>query len=59
MLPEFRNEPNYDFTQPETVSAFREALQKVRAEFGKTYPMVIGGEKITLDKTFPSVCPAR
>ena len=59
MLPEFRNEPNYDFTQPETVSAFREALQKVRAEFGKTYPMVIGGEKIELDKTFPSVNPAR
>jgi 1-pyrroline-5-carboxylate dehydrogenase len=58
LLTEFRNEPNIDFSQESNINAFREALQMVRAEFGKTYPMVIGSEQIHLDGVFPSVNPA-
>jgi 1-pyrroline-5-carboxylate dehydrogenase len=59
MLPEFRNEPFTDFSRPENVAAFRAALDQVKAEIGRTYPLVIGGERITLDKTFPSINPSR
>jgi 1-pyrroline-5-carboxylate dehydrogenase len=59
MLPEFRNESNFDFSQPETVQRFREALDRIKADMGKTYPLVIAGEEIWLDELFPSVNPAR
>ncbi len=59
MLPEFRNEPFTDFSQPENVAAFRAALDQVKAEIGQTYPLVIGGERITLEQTFPSINPSR
>lgn len=59
MLTEFRNEPVKDYSDPLDVAEFRAALEKVRAEAGQTLPLIIGGEKIYLDETFPSVCPAR
>ncbi len=59
MLPEFRNEPLTDFSNPANVAAFQQALDGVKAELGKTYPLVIGGEHIYLDKTFASTNPAR
>lgn len=58
MLPEFRNEPNIDFTQPSNVTTFRQALDTIRSGFGQTYPMVIGGKRVERDATFPSVNPA-
>lgn len=58
MLPEFHNEPNIDFTQQSNVQALREALATIRSGFGQTYPMVIGGKKVALDDTFPSINPA-
>lgn len=59
MLTEFRNAPVLDYDDPQDVTAFRNALEKVRAEAGQTLPLIIGGEKIWLDETFPTVCPAR
>lgn len=59
MLPEFTNEPFTDFSQEANVKAFQSALDKVKAEIGKTYPLVINNEKITLDATFASVNPSR
>ncbi len=59
MLPEFRNEPNIDFSLEANCEGFRQALNQVRADFGKTYPMVIGGQEVRLDAVFPSVNPAR
>ena len=59
MLPEFRNEPYVDYSDPQVIAEFRAALERVRAEAGQTLPLIIGGEEIYLDETFATVCPAR
>jgi len=46
---EFRNEPFIDFSKPENRKAMEDALAQVKSEFGREYPLVIGGEKIKLD----------
>jgi len=58
MLEEFRSAPMLDYTRPEVESAMRGALERVRAAFGTTYPLVIGGKRITTKDTFPSTNPA-
>jgi 1-pyrroline-5-carboxylate dehydrogenase len=57
-LDEFRNEPFTDFSQPENADAMRAAIEKVRGLLGREYPIVIDGEKITLDSKFNSINPA-
>jgi 1-pyrroline-5-carboxylate dehydrogenase len=57
-LSEFKNEPLTDFNKPENRTAMEAALKKVRAEFGREYPLVIGGERIGGLKTFQSFNPA-
>jgi 1-pyrroline-5-carboxylate dehydrogenase len=59
MLPAFRSEPYTDFTKPENQTAFRTALEKAKAELGRTYPLVIGGQEIMWDDMFPSINPSR
>lgn len=59
MLAAFRNEPMTDFTVEENIRAFAAALEKVRSEIGRKYPLVIGDQRIELDDTFPSANPAR
>jgi 1-pyrroline-5-carboxylate dehydrogenase len=58
MLSEFSNEPLTDFTKPENKAAMEAALATVRAEFGREYPVVIGGERITGLSTFESINPS-
>ncbi|CAN5719201.1 L-glutamate gamma-semialdehyde dehydrogenase [soil metagenome] len=58
VLDEFRNEPFTDFSKPENANAMRAAIEKVRGELGREYPIFIGGEKITLEKKFESINPA-
>ncbi len=57
-LDEFRNEPFTDFSKPENAEAMRAAIEKVRSELGREYPIFIGGEKIMLEKKFESINPA-
>jgi len=57
-LPEFRNEALTDFTRPENKSAMEAALEKVKDEFGREHPLVLGGQKITGLKTFDSINPS-
>ncbi len=57
-LDEFRNEPFTDFTKAENADAMKAAIERVRGELGREYPVVINGEKITLDKQFESINPA-
>jgi 1-pyrroline-5-carboxylate dehydrogenase len=57
-LPEFKNEPFTDFGKPENAAAMQQALADVKAEFGRSYPLVIGGEKIATDKWIESINPA-
>jgi 1-pyrroline-5-carboxylate dehydrogenase len=54
----FTNEPLTDFTRPESTAAFRCSLDAVCSDFGRTYPLVIGGEKIYTEDTFESRNPA-
>ncbi len=58
MRKAFTNEPFTDFSVAENAAAFRAALERVRGRLGETYPLVIGGEKITTDDTFDSTNPA-
>ena len=57
-LDEFRNEPFTDFSKPENGAAMRAAIDKVRGELGREYPIVIDGKKIALDSRFSSFNPA-
>jgi 1-pyrroline-5-carboxylate dehydrogenase len=57
-LSEFRNEELTDFSKPQNRSAMEAALQKVKGEFGREYPLVIGGQRITGLKTFDSTNPS-
>ena len=41
---QFRNERYTDFSQPADRQAMEKALQKVRSEFGREYPLRLGGE---------------
>ncbi len=54
----FKNAPFTDFTQAEKRQAQMQALEQVRSELGRTYPLIIGGKKITNEDTFASVNPA-
>lgn len=59
VLDEFKNEPFTDYSLPENAEAMAAALEKVRGELGREYPIVIGGEKINLDAKFESRDPAK
>lgn len=58
MTTEFRNEPFTDFSNEENAAAMRAAIEKVKSELGKEYPLVIGGERITTEKKLESINPA-
>lgn len=58
MTTEFRNEPLTDFTKEENAVAMRAAIEKVKRELGREYPLVIGGERITTEGKFDSINPA-
>ncbi len=56
MIP-YRNEPLTNFALPENKAAMQAALDHVRQQLGRTYPLIIGGEAIATEKTLPSVNP--
>lgn len=58
-LDNFKNEPFTDYTNPENAAAMQAAIEKVRSELGKEYPIRIGGENITLEPKFNSLNPAK
>jgi 1-pyrroline-5-carboxylate dehydrogenase len=58
MRPEFRNEPLTDFTKEENAQAMREAIEKVKEQLGREYPLVIGGERLTTGDLLESYNPA-
>src|SRR5512141_2372080 len=55
----FRNEPATDFSKPENVQAMRAAIEKVRAQLGREYPLLIGGKTITTKDKIRSINPAK
>jgi 1-pyrroline-5-carboxylate dehydrogenase len=58
MATEFRNEPLTDFSKEENAAAMRAALEKVKSELGREYPLIIGGERIKAESKFDSLNPA-
>ena len=58
-MDEFRNEPFTDFSDPANADAMRQAIEAFRADLGREYPVVINGEKISLDSKFKSYNPAK
>lgn len=58
MLIEFRNEPFTDFSAEANKQAMEDALRLVEAELGRTYPLVINGEKIQTTKLGRSINPS-
>ena len=58
MPTEFRNEPLTDFTREENAVAMRAAIEKVKRELGREYPLVIGGERLTTEDKLDSINPA-
>ncbi|MGZ4825104.1 MAG: L-glutamate gamma-semialdehyde dehydrogenase [Terriglobales bacterium] len=54
----FRNEPATDFAKPENLQAMRTAIEKVRAQLGREYPLIIGGRQLTTKDKIRSINPA-
>lgn len=42
----FSNEPSIDFSQKENQEALAKAVERVSRQFGKTYPLIIGGKRL-------------
>jgi 1-pyrroline-5-carboxylate dehydrogenase len=57
-LDEFRNEPFTDFSKTENAEAMRAAIERVREELGREYPLIINGERVETGKKFESINPA-
>src|ERR1700704_4418611 len=58
MPTDFRNEPFTDFSKEENAQAMRAALERVKSELGREYPLVIGGERIETEAKLESINPA-
>jgi 1-pyrroline-5-carboxylate dehydrogenase len=58
-LDNFKNEPFTDFSRPENAEAMTAAIEQVRGQLGREYPIFIGGEEISLAEKFNSINPAR
>jgi 1-pyrroline-5-carboxylate dehydrogenase len=56
---EFTNEPFVDFTNAANRKKMEDALASVKSQFGKEYPLVIGGEKVTTKDKIQSTNPSR
>jgi 1-pyrroline-5-carboxylate dehydrogenase len=57
MVPEFVNEPLTDFSTPSHRQAFESALRTVKSEFGRDWPLVIGGSPVTTSGWIESFNP--
>jgi len=58
-VSEFTNEPFIDFANPENRARMQEALKKVKSEFGREYPIWLGGQKVTTAEKRMSTNPSR
>jgi RHH-type proline utilization regulon transcriptional repressor/proline dehydrogenase/delta 1-pyrroline-5-carboxylate dehydrogenase len=54
----FRNEPPSDFAKEDVRRQLQAALDRVRGEFGRTYPLVINGEPVSTSATIDSINPS-
>lgn len=57
-IASFQNEAFTNFALEHNARAMKSALAQAKAEFGKQYPLVIGGERIMTEGTITSINPA-
>jgi RHH-type proline utilization regulon transcriptional repressor/proline dehydrogenase/delta 1-pyrroline-5-carboxylate dehydrogenase len=57
-LPAFRNEPPVDFAIDRNRDAMQAALAEVRSQFGRSYPLVIDGQRVETRTEFVSRNPS-
>jgi 1-pyrroline-5-carboxylate dehydrogenase len=53
------NEPFTNFSDPENARSMREALDKIAAQLGREYNLIIGGERLKTSGKIRSLNPAR
>lgn len=58
-LGSFHNEAFADCSEASVRDRFTRALSEVKQQFGKTYPLFIGGEEVTTEDVIDSVNPAQ
>jgi 1-pyrroline-5-carboxylate dehydrogenase len=54
----FVNEALSNFNDPPIAARMQHAIDVVRAQLGKEYPLIIDGKKVKTDKTIQSVDPS-
>ncbi len=57
-VTEFHNEPMTDFSIPANREGMENALRQVEADFGREYPLVIGGKRVKTSASFKSFNPS-
>ncbi|PYX81371.1 MAG: L-glutamate gamma-semialdehyde dehydrogenase [Acidobacteria bacterium] len=55
----FVNEPFTDFSQEENARKMRAAIEKVRAQLGREYDLIIGGKHVKTQDKLKSINPAK
>src|SRR5712692_47865 len=55
----FVNEPLVDFSKEENARKMRAAIEKVRAQLGREYDLVIGGKRVKTSDKIKSINPAK
>ncbi len=58
-ISKFKNEPLTDFSKSANRKKQQAAIDKVRAELGREYPIIIGGERIYTQDKFSSYNPSK
>ncbi|NBD23357.1 L-glutamate gamma-semialdehyde dehydrogenase [Paenibacillus glycinis] len=53
----YANEPFTDFGKQENIDAMQAAIAKVKSEFGRSYPLRVGGRKIETEAKITSINP--
>ena len=54
----FVNEPFANFDDPAVAAKMQQALDHVRSQLGRDYPLIIGGEKVTTPTKISSIDPS-
>lgn len=58
MLPPFADEPFVDFTNERNAAVVREAIAHAESQFGREYPVIIGGKRYTTGDMLASTNPS-
>lgn len=56
---EFKNEPFTDFKSPEIARQMRAEVERVGAQLGREYDLIIGGQRVKTEGKIRSLNPAR